>query len=626
MNKFGFAKVATGVFDVKIGDVQANKASILSVMNMAETEDVELLVLPELCLTGYSCQDMFLRGGLLRKAENALYEIAYMSPSNLITVVGTPLRNNGQLFNCAVVMQDGEIIAVIPKTYIPSHGEFYEDRWFASALEAVSDTICIAGRDIPFGTDIIIESSNGMRVACEICEDLWVNQPPSGFHTANGANVIANPSASNEIVTKAEYRKNLVKMQSARCNCAYVYASAGSGESTTDVVYSGHQLIYSCGSLLNEDKYMFSASDTPLLTTAIIDIEKIDNDQVKMNSFARKNCGYRRIYVEQESQSHMPEYVEPYPFIPKGDVQKAKRCREILSLQATGLATRIKKSGLLKCIIGVSGGLDSTLALLVIKEAFDMLGLPYSNIIGVTMPGFGTTDRTKSSADALMEFLGITSMTVDITKCCKQHLEDIGHEEGNYDVTYENAQARERTQILMDLANKEGGLVVGTGDLSELTLGWCTYGGDHLSNYGVNGSVPKTLVKFIIETYAMESVAGLKKVLLAICDTTISPELLPPDANGEIAQSTEGTLGKYDLHDFFLYHYIRNGFEPEKIFALAKVAFPSVDAKEIEKTLNTFMGRFAGNQFKRNCLPDGPKVGSVSLSPRGDWRMPSDMC
>lgn len=628
-NNFGFIKAATGVFEIKIGGVRHNVNKITDLIEEAITEHVDLITFPELCITGYSCQDMFLRKYLIDEAELGLRTIANFTKGRTyspIVVVGLPMRNNGKLYNCAAIIHKGKVLAIVPKTYIPNYSEFYEKRWFSSALDSNSDTILFYDEQVPFGTNIIIESNNGIRLACEICEDLWVNIPPSSYHTMNGANVIVNPSASNEIVSKREYRKNLVTMQSARCNCAYIYSSAGGGESTTDVVYSGHQLIVEAGSLKAESNFNIGDNDT--LTIATIDLEKIENDQVRINSFnAPSPIKYKRIFIEQDIVNTLPTYVNPYPFIPHNKEKRNERCKEIIRLQATGLATRLKKSGIQKTVIGVSGGLDSTLALLVIKDAYDILNYPYKNIIGITMPGFGTTKQTKTSADSLMEIIGLDARTVDITACCTQHMKDIGQPEDCYDVTYENIQARERTQILMDVANKENALVIGTGDLSELALGWCTYNGDHMSMYAVNTSVPKTLVKFIIETYAEnQENEKLKETLLAVCNTTISPELLPPDENGNIQQSTEETIGKYDLHDFFLYHFIRNGFSPNKIRNLAFIAFNNhnITKEQIELTLHTFMTRFVRNQFKRNCLPDGPKVGTVALSPRGDWRMPSD--
>lgn len=626
---YGYRKVACATFDIKIGDIDANKDSIISVYNEAEEKGVDLLVFPELCITGYTCADMFLRKELTDRAVAALAEVAKNTAGKTCkTVVGLPLRSEGKLFNCAAIISDGDIVAVIPKTFLPNYNEFYEKRWFSSSVDASSEYVFINGEEIPFGNNIIFETSDGMKIGCEICEDLWVTTPPSNRLAAAGANIIVNPSASNEIVCKKEYRRNLVAMQSASCNLAYIYASAGSGESTTDVIYSGHHLIAECGSIKADSSEYFLNS--PMLTTAVIDLEKIENDQIRLNSFKpeiKEPVVYvhDNLTVNKDYSDVLPAYVNAYPFVPSDLTKRKERCEEILKLQATGLATRMRKTGMKKTVIGISGGLDSTLALLVIKEAYDMLGYPHSDIIAITMPGFGTTKQTKTSADRLMELIGADARTIDITASCRQHMKDIGQPEDCYDVTYENIQARERTKILMNVANKNGGLVVGTGDLSELALGWCTYNGDHMSMYAVNVSVPKTLVKFIIETYATEKAdEEMRDVLLGVCNTVISPELLPPDKDGNIKQSTEAAIGKYDLHDFFLYSYIRNAFSKEKIGRLAEIAFPNLDKKQIYDTLDTFIRRFRTNQFKRSCIPDGPKVGSVALSPRGDWRMPSD--
>lgn len=628
----GFIKTATAVFETAVGDARRNALSIIDIMEHASKSEVRLLVLPELCLTGYTCQDLFLRNEITETAERELRRIlAHMKRGTPITVLGMPVRNDGMLFNCAVVIADGNITAVIPKTYLPNYNEYYEKRWFASAHDAVSDEVTLLNQKVPFGTDIIMETHDGMRISCEICEDLWVNIPPSSRHTQYGANIVCNPSASNELVTKKEYRRDIVRIQSAKCNCAYLYSSAGSGESTADVVYGGHQMIASCGSIISEDSFMFGPGY--IMTEGIIDIEKIENDRVRINSF-RPEPGrkYRKIDAET-SEPHpspiLPEHVNPYPFVPSDPGKLKERCREILDIQAAGLATRLRKSGIKKSVIGISGGLDSTLALLATARAYEMLGFPTAeDIIGITMPGFGTTAGTKNSACLLMDIIGTEKMTIDIREACRTHMKDIGHPEELHDVTYENIQARERTQILMDVANKTGGIVIGTGDLSEAALGWCTYNGDHMSMYAINASVPKTLVKFIISEYA-ESFAKpeLARVLTDVCKTVISPELLPPDPEGHIAQSTEQTIGKYDLHDFFLYHSIRNGFGKKKLFDLAVIAFRGMDIpeKQIWETLEVFLSRFRLNQFKRNCMPDGPKVGTVALSPRGDWRMPSDM-
>ncbi|MCR5743677.1 MAG: NAD(+) synthase [Lachnospiraceae bacterium] len=623
---YGFRRISCATFDIKIGDVKTNTEHILELIDTEQAKDTDVLVFPELCLTGYTCADMFLRRELTAAAEAGLCDITdETSGSDMIVVVGLPIRSEGKLFNCAAIICDGKILAVVPKTYLPNYNEFYEKRWFASANDAACDRVYICGQEVLFGNDILIETSDGLKLGCEICEDLWVTTPPSDRLAAAGANLIVNPSASNDIVSKREYRLKLVSMQSASCNVAYAYASAGSGESTTDVIYSGHQIIAECGSVKAQN-YSYYLNE-PMVTSALIDIEKIDNDQVRLNSYKPEFIqGVRSVRVDRSAlEDVLPASVNAYPFVPSDVVRRKERCEEILSLQAAGLATRLRKTGMKKAVIGISGGLDSTLALLVTAEAFDMVGYPHSDIIAITMPGFGTTRQTKTSADHLMELIGADARTIDITAACRQHMADIGQPEDCYDVTYENIQARERTQILMDVANKNGGLVIGTGDLSELALGWCTYNGDHMSMYAVNVSIPKTLVRFIIETYAYEKASpAMRDVLIGVCNTIISPELLPPDENGNIKQSTEDTIGKYDLHDFFLYNYVRNGFPKDKLRALAYTAFPQICHKQVDDTLKTFMIRFRTNQFKRNCIPDGPKVGSVALSPRGDWRMPSD--
>lgn len=623
MSTFGYVKVATGTFRVSVGTVSKNVKAMCTLMDEAEEKQVELLVFPELSLTGYTCADLFLQRKLTNDALDGLRSICEHSKGkHMLTVVGIPLRVQGMLFNCAAFVHDGKVNAVVPKTYVPTYNEFYEKRWFSQSSNRRNNQIRLFGEEVPFGTNYIIETTSGMKIAAEICEDLWVNLPPSSIHTMYGANIVVNPSASNDLVSKKEYRRNLVSMQSARCMCAYLYASAGEGESTTDVIYSNHCMISENGVMKEEGSQLG-------LMTAVIDVEKLENDRVKYNSFAWNmpvvTEEYKTIVVNLDSVNPkvLPENVNPYPFIPSDRTERANRCKEIIGMQARGLYERLKKIGIKKAVIGISGGLDSTLALLVTKRAFEMLEYPSENIICVTMPGFGTSDHTKNNSLKLMELCKVTAYTIDIKAACNQHFEDIGHEKDKYDVTYENVQARERTQILMDIANQENAIVIGTGDLSELALGWCTYNGDHMSMYAVNVSIPKSLVRYLVMEYT-ELAPELTEVLTSICNTEISPELLPLDANGNIQQKTEGTIGKYDLHDFFLYHFMRNGFEREKIFALAKVAFPQIAESEIQKTLEMFYKRFFTQQFKRSCLPDGPKVGSVCLSPRGDWRMPSD--
>jgi NAD+ synthase (glutamine-hydrolysing) len=626
-NQFGFVKVATGSFEITVGNPEANVREMISVMQDAVAQDVEILVFPELSLTGYTCGDLFLQSYLHQSADAAflrLLEAFRDQASQMITVIGLPVKQRGMLFNAAAMIQGDKILGLVPKSFLPNYGEYYEKRWFSPASARMEDRVTICGQEVPFSPNLIVETPNGIRLGCEICEDLWVNNPPSATHTVYGANIIANPSASNEVATKSHYRRDLVRMQSGRCICAYIYASSGLGESTTDLVFSGHNLIACNGSIADEGR------ENDGVMASILDIEKLENDRLRFNSFVenfRADSDTRQSYHYVKAnvtatQCLLPEYVNPLPFIPEG-AEKEARCREILHLQSRGLSQRLKKTGIQKTVIGISGGLDSTLALLVAADAHKMSGLPIENIIGITMPGYGTSDRTKSNSDKLMALMGVTSKTIDIKPACEQHFKDIGHSPDCYDVTFENVQARERTQILMDVANQQNALVVGTGDLSEVALGWSTYNGDHMSMYAVNSGVPKTLVKYLVSTYA-DMHPELKEVLESICSTTISPELIPVKSGDDI-QSTEKTIGKYDLHDFFLYHFVRNSYGKEKIRALAYIAFGKVDHKEIDETLDTFFWRFFTQQFKRSCIPDGPKVGTVSLSPRGDWRMPSDV-
>lgn len=615
--EYGYIKTATASFDIQVAGVSANVENMLRLMEQARRQQVELLVFPELCVTGYSCGDLFLTRRLLNRALEGVKRLAAgTAGSNCLVAVGAPLCHNQRLYNCAVFLQNGEIRGIVPKSYIPGYKEFYEKRWFASGKQIQAEEEMGA----PFGTHVMMQLGSDVRVAAEICEDLWVSDSPSIRHCLNGADLIVNLSASNETVSKRAYRQDLVKMQSAKCMCGYIYASSGEGESTTDLVFSGHCIIAENGSVKAE-----SYREKEGLLTALIDVQKLQNDRMKMNSEneAVDMSGYVRVQLQRDSFGHLPAQVDAYPFVPAALDKRLERCREIMELQADGLYERLKKTGLKKAVIGISGGLDSTLALLVTLEAYRKLRRPAEDIIAITMPGFGTSARTKTNSDRLMELCGVTARTVSITEACRQHMRDIGHPEDVYDVTYENIQARERTQILMDVANQEGGLVIGTGDLSEAALGWCTYNGDHMSMYGVNISIPKTLVKYLVSAYG-EMHPELEAVLASICETVISPELLPLSADGQISQSTEETLGKYDLHDFILYHFIRNGFARDKIAALARIAFPQVSPPVIEKTAETFFRRFFSQQFKRSCMPDGPKVGSVSLSPRGDWRMPSD--
>lgn len=627
---YGFYKVAAVTFPIVLGDVFENAKRICDYIKKAEKEHVQLLVFPELSLTGYTCGDMFLRKELSEQTEYALRDIKTATSGNRVLVcVGMPVEDHGKLFNCAVYIQSGEIKGVVPKTYIPNYGEFYEKRWFVSATCRTSNTICLLGDTVPFSEKLLLKGESDVVIATEICEDLWVDSPPSGLLSRAGATIIVNPSASNDLIGKRKYRRDLVKMQSGRCRAGYVYASSGAGESSTDLVFSGHCIIAENGKILAETTDIMQ--DEAMIVN-VIDIEKCVNDRRKYNSDVWVNVPdivSNRIFVSGFPYD-LPDKVEPYPFVPKNKEERKQRCAEILKLQAKGLIQRIKATGLDNAVIGISGGLDSTLALLVTCIAFDALGISRKHIYTFTMPGFGTTNKTKGLAEELMEHLGTTYASIDIKAACTQHLKDIGHPLNVYDITYENVQARERTQILFDKANMLNALVIGTGDLSELALGWCTYNGDHMSNYAVNVGVPKTLVKYLVDTYADiyaedNGTRSTKGVLKDIVDLPISPELLPTDKKGNMVQKTEESIGKYDLHDFFLYHYLRNGFGKEKILALAKIAFPKVTDEEIIKTLDIFYHRFRTQQFKRSCIPDGPKVGSVSLSPRGDLRLPSDL-
>ena len=631
MNKFGYVLVGTAAFPVKVAAPDYNADKIIEMAAKADKEDMDILVFQELALTGYTCADLFLHSNLRKKTEAAVNKILEATKDiDTLLVVGMPLYTEGELYNCAAFIFRGKLLGLVPKIYIPNYNEFYEKRWFMSGA-GVDREVSLGDYSVPLSGRIQVIMDNGARVAAEVCEDLWVNMPPSSEHTINGANIIVNPSASDAVIGKKKYRTKLVTGQSARCICGYVYASAGAGESSTDLVFDGHQIIAECGKVIKDVNKQSEG-----ITCGLIDVEKIDNDRVRFNSalYAANKTEYRKVYVSQvREHSHFPTKVNPYPFVPADRGDRMARCEEILDIQAAGLAERLGKIGNPKAVIGISGGLDSTLALLVIVKAFRRINRPNSDIVAITMPGFGTTDRTKNNSTKLMELLGVDSREISIREAATLHMKDIGQPTDKFDITYENIQARERTQILMDVANMVGGIVVGTGDLSELCLGWCTYNADHMSMYGVNASVPKTLVRYIIESFALlyedsdkEKEQAIKAVLLDICDTPISPELLPVDENGNMTQKTESTIGKYDLHDFFIYHLLRNGFDMEKIRELAYVAFDGIATKaEVDDTLSIFRRRFYSQQFKRSCLPDGPKVGSVCISPRGDLRMPSDV-
>lgn len=623
--KDGFIKVAAGTPDIKVADCEYNRAEITALIDRAHAQGVRILVLPELCVTGYTCQDLFFQQELLDGALAALERIiAHTAGMDMLVAVGCPLRFRGELYNCAVVIKDGNVLGVVPKKFLPNYNEFYEKRHFTAAPEGQFD-ISLFGECVPFGLGLLFECREipELVFAAELCEDLWAAEPPSISLALGGATIIANLSASNETIGKDAYRRDLVSGQSARLLCGYVYASAGSGESTQDLVFSGHDIIAENGAVLAESR-LYSTG----LTVTEIDVQKLSAERRRNTSFTGGfRAGMRRVpFSMGVSETTLTRAVVRTPFVPQASAEKDKRCEDILTMQAHGLEKRIRHTNAKTLVIGISGGLDSTLALLVCVEAMKLLGRPASDILAVTMPCFGTTKRTRSNAERLCELLGTQLRVIDIAASVRQHFADIGHDENVHNVVYENGQARERTKILMDLANAENGMVVGTGDLSELALGWATYNGDHISMYGVNASVPKTLVRHIVKYYAgTVDNAELREVLISIFDTPVSPELLPADENGDIAQITEDLVGPYELHDFFLYNGIRWGFPPKKVFRLAEYAFMgSYDRETILKWLRTFYRRFFSQQFKRSCLPDGVKVGSVTLSPRGDWRMPSD--
>ena len=641
MQEMGYLRVAAAIPQVKIADPAANADQIISLIGAAAKEMVRVLVFPELCLAAYTCADLFYQRLLLDQCEKALDQLLKATRStDMLIVAGLPVEADNQLFNGAAVMLHGEILGIVPKSFIPNYNEFYEKRWFSPASGRISDTVKICGQEVPFGDRLLFrDSDSALCLGVEICEDLWMPIPPSSYHAIYGANLLANLSASNELVGKAEYRKALVSQQSARCLAGYVYASAGPSESTTDLVFSGHGMIGENGAILAEKRFMESA-----LVISDIDLERLGAERRKNNSFMGQveAKAYRTIsfaFTDHLSasagqdpskaalnQTALIRPVDAYPFVPGKKEERDLRCQEIFTIQKTGLAQRLLKTGIKKAMLGISGGLDSTLALLVCHEAFRTLGYPDDHICGVTMPGFGTSGRTRGNAHDLMAELAVNSREISILAASRQHFQDIGHDPAVQDITYENVQARERTQILMDIANKEGGLVVGTGDLSELALGWCTYNGDHISHYGVNAGVPKSLVKYLVSWYADKSDNdNVRRILTDILDSPISPELLPTDEAGIIAQKTEEIIGSYDLHDFFLYNMLRWGYAPAKVFYLARIAFAGkFSGREIITWQKVFYQRFFSQQFKRSCLPDGPKVGSICLSPRGDWRMPSD--
>ena len=628
MDNYGFVKVAAAVPQVAVADCARNAERIVALAQQAARRGVELVAFPELAVTGYTCADLFLQPALLDAADEALGEIMRQTRKlPLALIVGLPLRHEDRLYNCAAVVAQGRLLGVVPKSYIPNYAEFYEARWFASGAGIEEERITAAGQEADFGTELTF-AVNGAEFGIEICEDLWVASPPSSRLALNGAKLIFNLSASPEGVGKHAYLRELVAQQSARTHTAYVYCSAGFGESSTDLVFAGNGLIAENGTILAQAA-RFSLDEQ--LTVADVDIERLEFERRRNTSFRMREEAGESTVIEMElpdalKASALDRRVDPMPFVPADEAHRSERCEEIFQIQSHGLARRLAHTGCRCAVVGISGGLDSTLALLVTVRTFDKLGLDRRGILGITMPGFGTTDRTYRNALKLMEGLGVTVREIPIRDACLQHFRDIGLPESDRSAAYENAQARERTQILMDVANMEGGLVIGTGDLSELALGWATYNGDQMSMYGVNASVPKTLVRHLVRWAAdTERDGATRATLLDIIDTPVSPELLPADREGNIAQKTEDLVGPYELHDFFLYNFVRAGFRPAKIAFLAEQAFAgSYDRETIVKWLRVFFRRFFAQQFKRSAMPDGPKVGSVSLSPRGDWRMPSD--
>lgn len=630
----GLVRVGAAVPSLALGNGKENMKRHLAMMREAKEKHVSIVTFPELSLTGYTCGDLFFQRRLLDDVTDALLTLKDEMPEEIIAVVGAPLEIEGALYNCAVVLHKGEIISAVPKTFLPNNGEFYEKRWFQSGDARRDAWVAIPKLKTDVCRQAIFETEDGVRFGIELCEDLWAPLPPSTMLSVSGAEIILNLSASNELLSKREYRQQLISQQSARCQCGYVYVSAGMGESSSDLVFSGHSVIASCGTVIRESEG-YLADD--YLMTADIDIDRIRADRMKQSSFADCAAQVRAMWKQEPNilrtmeNALLPDDVTPdyrvskHPFIPSDKASRQLRCAQILAMQATALARRLTVTGG-KVVVGISGGLDSTLALLAACKAVDMLHLPRTNILGITMPCFGTTDRTYHNALDLMTSLGVSQREIPIHNAVRQHFADIGHDESDHSVTYENCQARERTQVLMDVANKIGAIVLGTGDLSEIALGWCTYNADHMSMYGVNSGVPKTLVRWVIQTAAEnEAFSSSRECLQSILDTPISPELLPPDEKGNILQQTEDVVGPYALHDFFLYYAIRFGYPPKKVFDLCCIAFQDdFSCETILKWLKNFYRRFWTQQFKRNCMPDGVKIGSIALSPRGDWRMPSD--
>ena len=621
--KDGFVSVACGTPKLRLADCNYNAEQTFTLMRKADKAGAKVLVLPELGLTGYSCGDLFYQDTLLRSAEEALSTVLAATRNlEVVTAVGMPLRVNNKLYNCAVIIQKGTVLGVVPKTHLPNYSEFYEKRQFAAAPEE-NGTALLLGKFVPFGNKLVFrcETMPDLALGFEVCEDMWAPVSPSVDLAAAGATVIGNLSASNDIIGKDSYRRQLVTMQSAKLLCGYVYSSCGEGESTSDVVFGAHQMIAENGTMLAERRF-----DGGLLVSEI-DVQKLCYERRRTQMFDKTPVVQEIPFSLTLSETKLTRYVAPQPFVPEGKEDRDARCREILLIASLGLKQRLEHTGAKTAVVGLSGGLDSTLAVLITGLAMKMLDRPMTDIVAVTMPCFGTTDRTKNNAVILAEQMGATLRTVDISASVRSHFKDIGHDMEDHSVTFENGQARERTQVLMDIANQTGGIVIGTGDLSELALGWCTYNGDHMSMYGVNASIPKTLVRHLVAYLARDNAKkdeALHDVLEDILDTPVSPELLPA-VKGEISQRTEDLVGPYELHDFFLYYILRWGFSPRKVYRLALYALGKQYSRDvILKWLKTCYRRFFSQQFKRNCLPDGPKVGSVALSPRGDWRMPSD--
>lgn len=625
MNEYGYVKVGASTLELKVSDTIYNVQMIKKQIDEAVNKNIQIISFPELSITGYTCGDLFNQDILIDKAYEGLKDLVdYSKDKMIVIIVGSPIKCENKLYNCAVVINNGKILGIVPKTYIPNYNEFYEMRWFKSSNDLKIKEINLFNEIVPIGVDLIFTSKldDELKFGVEICEDVWSLYPKSNDYASSGASIIFNLSASNETIGKYDFRKELIKMQSIKTISGYVYSSSGINESSTDLLFSGSSLIYENGKLLSENnRFDFNSN----LIYSDVDIKRLVNDRRKNTSFiSNTDKEYRNIYFTTSKNNLISRKYSKYPFVPSNEDKREERCKEIINIQSSALAKRLKHTNIKKCVIGVSGGLDSTLAFLVIKKAFEKLKIDNKNIIAVTMPGFGTTNRTYENALDLIKINNATLKEIDIKKVCLVHYSDIDQDINNHDITYENAQARERTKILMDIANKENALVIGTGDLSELALGWCTYNGDHMSMYSVNSSIPKTLVKYLVK-YIADTDKKNKKVLYDILSTPISPELLPADEEGNIKQITEDKIGPYILHDFYLYHFFRYGASPKKIYMLAVNTFENEYSKEeILKWLKVFIKRFFTQQFKRSCMPDGVKVGSISLSPRGDLRMPSD--